>query len=82
MAPEGQVDAYPRVDYTQAPWSAIMLRQPSQSIHTSREAQTFRRRFRIPYVFTWAPLLVGNRAEVVSSLATTSRLRATEFDST
>ena len=30
---------YPRVDYTQAPWTVIvMLRQPSQSIHTSREA--------------------------------------------
>ena len=29
---------YPRNDYTQAPWIAVMLRQPSQSIHTSREA--------------------------------------------
>ena len=29
---------YPRVDYTQAPWTAVMLRQPRQSIHTSREA--------------------------------------------
>ena len=29
---------YPRVDYTQASWTAAMLRQPSQSIHTSREA--------------------------------------------
>ena len=29
---------YPRVDYTQAPWMVVMLRQPSQSIHTSREA--------------------------------------------
>ena len=29
---------YPRVDYTQALWTAVMLRQPSQSIHTSREA--------------------------------------------
>ena len=29
---------YPRVDYTQAPWTVVMLRQPSQSIHTSREA--------------------------------------------
>ena len=29
---------YPRVDYTQAPWAVVMLRQPSQSIHTSREA--------------------------------------------
>ena len=25
---------YPRVDYTQAPWTVVMLRQPSQSIHT------------------------------------------------
>ena len=30
---------YPRVDYTQAPWTVVTLRQPSQSIHiTSREA--------------------------------------------
>ena len=29
---------HPRVDYTQAPWTVVMLRQPSQSIHTSREA--------------------------------------------
>ena len=30
---------YPRVDYTQAPLTVVMLnRQPSQSIHTSREA--------------------------------------------
>ena len=29
---------YPRVDYTQAPWTVVMLRQPSQSTHTSREA--------------------------------------------
>ena len=28
---------YPRVDYTQAPWTFVLLRQPSQSIHTSRE---------------------------------------------
>ena len=63
---------YPRVDYTQAPWTVVMLRQPSQSIHSSREVQTFRRRFRIPYVFSWAPLLVGNTAEVVSSFATTN----------
>ena len=55
------------------------VRQPNQSIHTSREAYTFRRRFRIPYVFSWAPLLVGNTAEVVSSFATTG---STEFDST
>ena len=25
---------YPRVDYTQAPWSVVMLRQPNQSILT------------------------------------------------
>ena len=37
----------------------------------------FHRRFRIPYVFSWTPLLVGDTAEVVSSA--TSR---TEFDST
>ena len=29
---------YPRVDYTQAPWTIVILRQPSQSIHTLREA--------------------------------------------
>ena len=29
---------YPRVDYTQAPWTVVMLRQPNQSIHTLREA--------------------------------------------
>ena len=40
----------------------------------------FRRRFRIPYVFSWAPLFVGDTAEVlVSSFATTSSI---EFDST
>ena len=69
---------YPRVDYRQAPWTAVVPRQSSQSIHTSRE-ETFRRRFRIPYVFSWALLLVGNTAQVVSSFATTS---SSEFDST
>ena len=29
---------YSQVDYTQASWTVVMLRQPSQSIHTSREA--------------------------------------------
>ena len=29
---------YLHVDYTQAPWTVIMLRQPSQNTHTSREA--------------------------------------------
>ena len=29
---------YPRVDHTQAPWTVVMLRQPSQIIYTSREA--------------------------------------------
>ena len=28
---------YPRVDYTQAPWTAVRLRQSSQSIHTHFE---------------------------------------------
>ena len=28
----------PRVDYTQTPWTVVLLRQSSQSIHTSREA--------------------------------------------
>ena len=30
----------------------------------------FHRRFRFPYVFSWAPLLVGDTAEAVSSSAT------------
>ena len=59
---------YPRVDYTyrhrgrsQAPWTIVMLvRKPSQSIHTSRETYTFRRRSRMPCVFSWPPLLVGD----------------------
>ena len=38
----------------------------------------FHQRFRIPYIFSWAPLLVGDTAEVVPSSATSS----TEFDST
>ena len=65
--PEGQADAarVSRVDYTQAPWTIAILKQPSQSIHTSREAYTFRRRFRIPYAVSWAPVLLGNTAEVV-----------------
>ena len=29
----------------------VLIRQPSQNIHTSREASTFCRRFRTPYVF-------------------------------
>ena len=29
---------YLRVDYTQAPWTLVVLRQPSKNIHTSREA--------------------------------------------
>ena len=29
---------YPRVDYTLAPWTVVMLTQPSQNMHTSREA--------------------------------------------
>ena len=32
------------------PTTVVVLKQPSQSIHTSREASTFRRRFRLPYV--------------------------------
>ena len=63
---------------SQAPWTIVMLvRKPSQSIHTSRETYTFRRRSRMPCVFLWAPLLVGDTVEVVSS-ATSS----TEFAST
>ena len=69
---------YPLVDYTQAPWTVVIPRQPSQSIHTSRQAYTFRRRFRIPYVFSRASLRAGNTAEVVPSFATSN----TEFDPT
>ena len=58
---------------SQAPWTIVMLvRKPSQSIHTSRETYTFRRRSRMPCVFSWPPLLVGNTVEVVSSSATSS----------
>ena len=32
------------------PTTVVVLKQPSQSIHPSREAWTFRRRFRLPYV--------------------------------
>ena len=64
----------------QAPWTIVMLvRKPSQSIHTSRETYTFRRRSRMPCVFSWPPLLVGDTVEVVSSSATSS---STEFAST
>ena len=64
---------------SQAPWTIVMLvRKPSQSIHTSRETYTFRRRSHMPCVFSWPPLLVGNTVEVVSSSATSN----TEFVST
>ena len=47
---------------SQAPWTIVMLvRKPSQSIHTSRETYTFRRRSRMPCVFSWPPLLVGGK---------------------
>ena len=59
---------------SQAPWTIVMLvRKPSQSIHTSRETYyTFRRRSRMPCVFSWPPLLVGDAVEVVSPSATSS----------
>ena len=64
---------------SQAPWTIVMLvRKPSQSIQTSRETYTFRRWSRMPCVFSWPPLLVGNTVEVVSSSSTSS----TEFAST
>ena len=64
---------------SQAPWTIVMLiRKPSQNIHTSRETYTFRRRSRMPYAFSWPPLLVGNTVEVVLSSATST----TEFAST
>ena len=66
---------------SQAPWTIVMqlVRKPSQSIHTSTETYTFRRRSRMPCVFSWPPLLVGDTVEVVSSSATSS---STEFAST
>ena len=65
---------------SQAPWTIVMLvRKPSQSIHTSRETYTFRRRSRMSCVFSWPPLLVGDTVEVVSSSATSS---STDFAST
>ena len=65
---------------SQAPWTIVMLvRKPSQSIHTPRETYTFRRRSRMSCVFSWPPLLVGDTVEVVSSSATSS---STEFAST
>ena len=66
----------------QAPWTIVMLVRkpsPSQSIHTSTETYTFRRRSHMPCVFSWPPLLVGDTVEVVSSSATSS---STEFAST
>ena len=71
---------YPRDDYTQAPWAVVMLRHQSQSIHTSRETYTFRQRFRIPYVFSRAPLLVGNTAEEVVQVSPFATTSSTEFD--
>ena len=65
---------------SQAPWTIVMIvRKPSQSIHTSRETCTFRRRSRMPCVLSWPPLLVDDTVEVVSSSATSS---STEFAST
>ena len=65
---------------SKAPWTIVMLvRKPSQSIHTSRETYTFRRRSCMPCVFPWPPLLVGDTVEMVSSSATSS---STGFAST
>ena len=72
---------YPRVDYTHGPWTVVMLRQPSQSIHTSREAYTFRRWFRITYFFSWAPLLISNTADR-SGIIICNNKSSTESDST
>ena len=53
------------------PWTIVMLvRKPSQSIHTSRETYTFLRWSRMLCVFSWPPFLVGDTVEVVSSSAT------------
>ena len=64
---------YPRVDYTQASWTVAMLRQSSQSIHTSRKVDVSPA---VPHSIRLfvgsSPCLVGNTAEVVSLSATTS----------
>ena len=65
---------------SQAPWTIVMLvGKSSQSIHTSRETYTFRRRSRMPCVFSWPPLLIDDTVEVESSSATSNR---SEFAST
>ena len=43
------------------PTTEVVLKQPSQSIHTSREENTFRRRFRILLFIRGAPVLVGEQ---------------------
>ena len=47
----------------------LRSRAKASSIHPHFEGgiYTFRRRIRIPYVFSWVPLLVGNTAEVLVS---------------
>ena len=40
--------------FQHVPTAVVVLKQPSQIIHNSREAYTFRRRFRIPYVSPWS----------------------------
>ena len=73
---------YPRVDYTQAPWTIVML---SGSRAEASTLQGRHRRFTggsashiYLYDFSWTHLVVGDTAEVVSSSATSR----TEFDST
>ena len=67
---------YPRVDYTPAPWTVAgtvdrCYAWAAELKHSHLKGGiAFHRRFRFPYVFSWAPLLVGDTAEVVSSSAT------------
>ena len=48
------------------PTTVVVLTQPSQRIHTSREKQTFRRRFPIPYVSPRSSSPCWRTEEVVS----------------
>ena len=48
------------------PTTVVVLKQPSLSIHTPREAHTFRRRFRLPYVSPRSSSPCWQTAEVVS----------------
>ena len=56
MTPLCSSSKRPSPCFQHVPTTVGVLRQPGQiiHIHTSREAYTFRRRFRIPQVFSWS----------------------------